>query len=259
MGSTLVLTLRSQRLTTHANGHTVWQVDERPTSWPAEQTALLLCDVWDNHWSRGAVERLEVMIPRMDAVVRAARGRGVLIVHAPSDTLPFYADHPARRRALSAPRLEPPADREHANPPLPIDDADEGSDTGETATYHAWTREHPGISIDADRDVISDSGREVYSILRAAGREHLLILGVHTNMCILHRTFGIKQMVRWGVDVALLRDLTDTMYNPASRPYVSHDEGTDLVIGYIEKFWCPTALSEDVLRAAVRRTRGDPR
>ncbi len=38
--------------------------------------------------------------------------------------------------------------------------------------------------------------------------------------------------MRWSVDVALVRDPTDTMYNPAMAPYVSHDEGTALVIGY---------------------------
>ena len=75
----------------------------------------------------------------------------------------------------------------------------------------------------------------------------MLIFGVHTNMCVLHRTFGIKQMVKWGIDPILIRDLTDTMYNPAMRPYVSHETGTDLVIGYIEKFWCPSVSSSDLL------------
>ena len=67
------------------------------------------------------------------------------------------------------------------------------------------------------------------------GIEHLFIMGVHTNMCVLNRSFAIKQMVRWGKQVALVRDLTDAMYNPARPPYVSHAEGTDLVIGYIER------------------------
>jgi hypothetical protein len=65
-------------------------------------------------------------------------------------------------------------------------------------------------------------------------------------MCILNRSFGIKQMVRWGVNVALVRDLTDAMYNPAMSPYVSHEAGTQLVIGYIERFWCPTVVSTDL-------------
>jgi hypothetical protein len=47
----------------------------------------------------------------------------------------------------------------------------------------------------------------------------------------------------------LLRDLTDAMYSPKDRPYVSHEAGTELVIQYIEKYWCPTALSSDLLRA----------
>jgi len=40
--------------------------------------------------------------------------------------------------------------------------------------------------------------------------------------------------------------MTDTMYNPARPPYVSHDEGTQLVIGYIERFWCPTIASDEL-------------
>ena len=81
---------------------------------------------------------------------------------------------------------------------------------------------------------------------------------MHTNMCILNRTFSIKQMVRWGVDIALVRDLTDAMYNPARPPYVSHEEGTRLVVEYIEKFWCPTVTSDEVLAACPRLTASQP-
>jgi hypothetical protein len=31
------------------------------------------------------------------------------------------------------------------------------------------------------------------------------------------------------------------------RPYVGHKEGTDLVIGYIEKFWAPSVKSRELL------------
>ncbi|HJN14880.1 MAG TPA: hypothetical protein QGH10_05295 [Armatimonadota bacterium] len=72
-------------------------------------------------------------------------------------------------------------------------------------------------------------------------------MGVHTNMCVVGRSFGIKQMVRWGIDVALVRDLTDAMYDPRTWPHVTHDEGTQLVIEWIEKYWCPTVLSQDLL------------
>jgi nicotinamidase-related amidase len=243
----LDLRLRSQRLARDDHGRTVWEVVEAPERWRAAETALLLCDVWDRHWCRGAVERLEAMIPRMEAVVRSLRERGLQVIHAPSDTMAFYEGHPARARVRAAPLAPPPPIVERPDPPLPVDASDGGADTGETDWYHAWSRQHPGISIDPDRDGISDNGDEVYNFLQAGGRRHLLILGVHTNMCVLGRSFAIRAMVRRGVQTALVRDLTDAMYNPERSPYVSHEEGTRLVVAYIEKFWCPTVASEELL------------
>ena len=241
----LNLNVRTQTLGQDAGEHTCWQVAETALRVPAAKTALLLCDVWDKHWCRGASERVDAMVPRMNEVVRAARATGVHIIHAPSGTMAFYAGTPARQRMLDVPRVEPPPPIERPDPPLPIDDSDHGSDTGETTTHRAWSRQHAGITIE-DTDGISDNGIEVYSYLKQNEIEHLLIMGVHTNMCVLGRSFAIKQMVRWGIDVVLVRDLTDTMYNPAMRPYVSHAEGTRLVVGYIEKFWCPTIESGDL-------------
>jgi hypothetical protein len=74
-------------------------------------------------------------------------------------------------------------------------------------------------------------------------------MGVHTNMCVLNRTFAIKQMTKWGERSILVRDLTDSMYNPRDRPFVAHDQGTELVIEHIEKYWAPTVLSSELLRA----------
>ena len=249
MTNALQLNLRSQSFMQDANGYRLWQVNNIEQTWPADKTALLLCDVWDQHWCRGACERLEEMIERMDQTVKAVRGAGGQIVHAPSDTMDFYAESPARKRAIEMPQVELPPDIERADPPLPIDDSDQGSDTGETETHKAWHRQHAAIAIDIERDIITDKGTEVYSYLQHRGIEHLLILGVHSNMCVLHRTFAIKQMVRWGVDVVLIRDLTDAMYNPAMPPYVSHAQGTGLVIEFIEKFWCPSVESGDILGA----------
>ena len=275
MGETaLQLQLRHQELRSDQRGRAYWEVVSEGAALPYVKTAILLCDVWDKHWSRGATERVDGMVGQMNRVVETARGRGVQIVHAPSDTMDFYADHPARVAVAECSPVEAPTGDglppwlrgEHAlverysggdpdgeyNPPLPVDASDHGSDTGETDPYHAWHRQHAGIHIDGDADGISDEGARIYSFLRARGVEHLLIMGVHTNMCVLGRSFAIRQMVRWGVSVALVRDLTDAMYNPASPPYVSHSEGTRLVIEYIEKFWCPTVLSGDILRSCTQ-------
>ena len=44
-----------------------------------------------------------------------------------------------------------------------------------------------------------------------------------------------------------MRDMTDTMYNPAKWPYVNHFTGTDLIVEHIEKFVCPTITSVNFL------------
>ncbi len=46
----------------------------------------------------------------------------------------------------------------------------------------------------------------------------MILLGVHTNMCVLGRPFGLRQMAKNGKNVVLMRDMTDTMYNPQSGP-----------------------------------------
>jgi nicotinamidase-related amidase len=244
----LLFPFRRYYLTPEANGHNVWREEIVRRTIPATQIAIIVCDMWDKHWSRGASERVEAMAPRMNEVLKAARAQGIRIIHAPSDTMGYYAETLARRHLRAAPYISPPTEGERTAPSLPIDDSDGGSDTGETEEKRVWTRQHPELEIDNAVDGISDNGQEVYNYLQQHGIRQVLMMGVHTNMCILNRSFGIKQLVKWGVNVALVRDLTDAMYNPARAPYVDHDTGTQLVVGYIEKFWCPSVTSDVILQ-----------
>ncbi|MCX5683614.1 MAG: isochorismatase family protein, partial [Planctomycetota bacterium] len=157
-------------------------------------------------------------------------------------------DSPARKRMQEAPAAKIPVTNNREAPALPVDASDQGSDTGEKSWYKAWSRQHPAIEIDEGRDGISDNGQEIWNFMQARGIKNLIILGVHANMCILNRSFAIKAMVGRGVNITLVRDLTDAMYNPARSPYVNHAEGTRLVVEYIEKFWCPTIASEDLVK-----------
>ncbi len=237
--NTLELTLRTRRET----------AEECVVNWDAAETAVIICDMWDKHWCDFASQRVAEMAPRMNEVVSAARDAGVFIVHAPSETLGFYADHPARRRMQQAPPAEPPTERALEEPPLPIDDSDGGCPEDQVQ-YGAWTRQQPAIEIH-DEDGISDDGREMHSFFAQAGIKHVIIMGVHTNMCVVGRSFGIRQMRRWGYDVVLARDLTDTMYNPAMPPHVPHNRGTELVVQHIERHLCPSITGDALVRACA--------
>jgi len=229
-------------------GSNLWQAARLEHEFSTRETAVVICDMWDKHWCAGANQRVGELAHKMEPVLEAGRAAGILIIHAPSDTMDFYKDYPQRRVMLVIPPVTPPAGLGLTSPALPIDDSDRGCDTPGDKEHIAWTRENPLLSIDTN-DVISADGREIYSFLQQKGIKNLLVMGVHANMCILNRTFAIKQMTNWGISCVLVRDLTDAMYNPQSRPYVSHAEGTELVIEYIEKYWCPTTLSRDLLSA----------
>jgi nicotinamidase-related amidase len=214
---------------------------------PPEHMAIVICDMWDKHWCTGATQRVAGLVTRMAPFLETARRQGIQIIHAPSDVMAFYQDAPQRKRMLALAKVEPPAPLVLPDPPLPIDDHLGGCDTPDHY-YQAWTRENPGLRIDA-ADVISDNGAEIYSFLRQRNIGTLLLMGVHANMCILNRSFAIKRMTALGIHCILVRDLTDAMYNPEDPPHVSHQAGTQLVIEYIEKYWCPSTTSADLLRA----------
>jgi nicotinamidase-related amidase len=215
-----------------------------------KRTAVVVCDMWDDHWCKSAAARCGELAKRAEPVLKACRDAGMTVVHCPSDTMAFYKDHPARKRAAEVKRVEPPKAKDAPDPPLPIDDSDGGCDDARPAkSFKAWTRQHAAITIDGATDYVTDSGGEVYSIMKGKGIDTLLVMGVHTNMCVLNRTFAIKQMVKWDVRTFLVRDLTDAMYNPKMRPLVSHDAGTRLVVEHIEKHWCPTIESAALCKA----------
>jgi hypothetical protein len=114
-----------------------------------------------------------------------------------------------------------------------------------------------------DQDALSDSGVEIWNLLEQRGITHVMLLGVHVNMCVSGRPFGLRQMAKNGKHVVLVRDLTDSMYNPARWPYVDHYRGTALYIEHVERFIAPTITSDQILggpTVPVRRraARGQP-
>jgi nicotinamidase-related amidase len=242
-----------------------WATELKEEKWIASKTAVVVCDMWDKHWSNNASVRVGEMAPTVNLFLKKAREKGATIIHCPSDTLEFYKDTPQRLLAKNAPvittkiplmrwcKLDPTMEEK-----LPIDDTDGGDDSvPKCKNYRAWTRQIDALEI-FPQDAITDSA-EAFYLMKQKGITHVLVLGVHTNMCVLGRPFSIRQMVQQGMKVALVRDLTDTMYNPEKAPFVTHFTGTDLVVEHIEKFWCPTISSNQILGGKEFRFKEDKR
>ena len=234
-------------------------------SWKATDTAAVVCDMWDQHWCKGATRRVAEMAPRMNRFLNELRSRGVLIIHCPSSCLEHYEGSVQRKLATSAPAIDTERkletwchlDKEREGA-LPIDDSDGGCDCQPRCKSGSpWKRQIASIEI-KDGDAIADDPQAFY-LMKKRGIKNVLVMGVHTNMCVLGRPFSIRQLVYQGQNVMLVRDMTDTMYNSRSAPFVSHFTGTDLVVEHIERNWCPTVTSADILGGKPFRFKNDTR
>ena len=188
-GAELKLNLRSRTPIGEESGRDKLVV--KSANWDPSKTAIVVCDMWDHHTCPNAERRVGEMAPRMNEVLKAARAKGVFIIHCPSGTMKFYENHPGRKLAQSAPVVEPKRklenwcyldqDREGS---LPIDDSDGGCDcerTWKPGDPFPWTRQNKLLDI-VDGDAITDSA-EAYYLMRQRGIENVIVMGVHTNMC----------------------------------------------------------------------------
>ncbi|MCL2709794.1 MAG: ThuA domain-containing protein [Planctomycetaceae bacterium] len=243
--------------------------------WNPKETAIIISDMWNQHWCQGATARVAELAPHMNEVLTIAREKGVLIVHAPSDTVNrWYQDHPARKRAqeFRVPGIErrlgngnTKLDSEK-DAAWPIDQSDEGCDCTPTCphpsvagTPYPWTHQIETLVIDEDKDIISDSGVEIGSHFEEKGIKNVIIMGVHTNMCVIGRSFALRNMTRLGKNVVLMRDMTDTMYNSKMAPFVSHFTGNSLMQQYIESYVAPSMVSTDFTGKKQFRFKDDER
>jgi nicotinamidase-related amidase len=236
------------------------QALENTSTWEAAKTAIIVVDMWDHHWCKSAEQRVGELAKPMNEMLKSLRQNGVFVIHAPSTCVDFYKNTPQRKRAIEAPFAKTPvplstnerwgtcwnwpdAKKEGV---LPIDDSDMGCDCKVKCEIKApWTRQIATIEI-ADADAITDNGQETWNLLTSRKIEHVMICGVHLNMCVLGRPFGIRSLVKQGMNIALIRDMTDVMYNPEHPPGGTHFDGIDRVVEHVEKYWCPSFVSTDV-------------
>jgi len=266
----LQLTLRSRAV---APGAMPVPATEQKAVWDASKTAIIVCDMWDQHWCKSAAARVGELAVPMNEMLKTARARGMFIIHAPSTCTNFYKNSPQRKRAIEAPYAKTPVPlatterwgtcwnwpdgkREGV---LPIDDSDMGCDCQVKCEIRSpWTRQIAGIEI-AEQDAITDNGQETWNLLTQRKIDHVILCGVHLNMCVLGRPFAIRQMVKLGMKVALIRDMTDTMYNPDHPPGHTHFDGTDRVVEHVERYWCPSFVSTDITEKPAFRFKADKR
>ena len=174
----ITIKTRSQVVTATNGGK--YEPMEKEVTWESTQTAVIIVDMWDDHWCPNAAKRVTEMAKPMNKVIKLAREKGMLIIHAPSSTVDFYKGTLARKRSINAPSASPPKPLskdvrwgtnwcwpdKFRETELPIDDSDMGCDCEkEFPIREAWTRQIEAIEIDDESDAITDNGQEAYNLL----------------------------------------------------------------------------------------------
>ena len=223
--------------------------------WDSARIAVVVCDMWDTTQCVSAARRVAEMAPRVNEVATGLRQDGALIVHAPGGCMDYYAGSAARERARRAPPVMSrvpigwhgrDASRE---PPLPSalgDNTPCSCEPGEPCTTggppYPWTHQIDSIEV-FPTDAVTDAGEELLALLEERSIEDVVVMGVHANRCILGRPYGIRQLVYWDKRPVLCRDLTDSYH----RDPRGHIWGNEQMIVHIERHWCPTVTSDQLV------------
>lgn len=185
---------------------------------PSDAAAIVLVDVWDRHYLSSHQQRAtEIVTNRLVPLLEACRSAGIAVVHAPApeaarkyESWLQYAGDAELFGAPSGPAPSwPPAEFRHRQ--------------GEYAQY---ARPSPSGElaqlIDAQRrdrrivpqihpregDFVVATGDQLHRLCRHRRILHLFFAGFATNMCVMARDYGIRQMARRGYNCILIRDCT---------------------------------------------------
>ena len=169
----------------------------------------------------------------------------------------FYRDTDARARAMQAPQAAAPSGfdwndwkpDEAASLPITLTrpgacSCDSPSPCCEPGPPYPWIRQTGLIGIERG-DAVTDDGQEVFNLLEQTGVADVIVMGVHTNVCVLGRPYGIRQLVRLGKRRVLCADLTDSFH----RDPHGHAWGTAQIAAHIERRWCPVVASDMLVGA----------
>ena len=220
------------------------------------KVGVVVVDMWNYHWCKTAAMRVGALVPRMNRVLDQARGLGMSIMLCPSDVVDNYVGRPQRERIFAMKRYEVPPLAKVECPP-PQDPGGCACGRERCVVNYGWDGMHPSLKIEDD-DLMPDTLQEVYSICKARGLTHLIYMGVHTQVCLLGKPMGLRNLKAAGLQCILARDLTDAHpgYNPETA--FTPDLNTEQVVAHFERYLAPSVNLADELKKLGRWDNSSP-
>jgi hypothetical protein len=209
------------------------KIVNRPFQPDWNHSAVIIMDMWDIHWCKGAAERVKELAGPINGFIKVLRGKGALIIHSPSDVVGHYEskaatseEKQARKNATDA--IEPKNPNNIAlnrkatyylsDDPTLSRTINLGSNDGCDDHPHChgdspWTRQIEDIKIEKEDAIVGQGkGKPYHEVLvLTQDRPNLIYCGVHLNMCVLSRPTATRAMYKAGKSLWIVRDLVDAM------------------------------------------------
>ena len=210
------------------------------------KVGVVVVDMWNWHWCKTSTARVAALVPRMKKVLGAAHAMGMTIFWCPSDVADNYVGTPQHEAAFNADRVPLPPLAELNCPPAP----DGGGCTcgpERCQVNYGWDGMHPDLEM-FEGDFMPNDLETLYSLCRQRGLTHLIYMGVHTQVCLLGKSIGLRNMTRAGFTCILARDLTDAhgKYDPVTG--YTPDRMTAEVVAHFERHLASTINFGDELK-----------
>lgn len=218
---------------------------EKEKTFDPSQVAVLVVGMWSGHQCKVADRILQELSPKVDTFLKRCRSHEMKIIFGSSSLvkLPKYASLRKNMKNIPFAKL---TDKGLSFPPIPFDDSDGGINERNTEFQRGEVDMNPAIEC-MDVDAITDNSKELLNYLHYHKCQLLLVVGVHTNMCVLDRPYGMKNLARYGFPMAIVRDLADPMVKPDGILVKDRDDALQKIIHYIEQYFAPSVDSRDFM------------
>jgi nicotinamidase-related amidase len=228
----------------------IWPIEE-PFEVDPRDAALVLVDTWNKHPVRSHLETTgAIMRHRVAPLLPAVRAAGIPLIYAPSpDVAPRYPQW--RRRFGDRPARERPV-REWPSEEARARVGGTGRRPGETPRDYAgpfpewwrWDGIADVIAPEPDDEVVA-TGDELHEVLTERRAALLFYIGFATNICVMHRDYGVLAMGQRGYLPILLRDCTIGIESGDTLPEML---ATRAAVHDVERRYY-TSTSEELARA----------
>lgn len=198
--------------------------------------ALIIVDTWSRHFCKTTTNRTEELCGRINSALPLFRSAGARIIFTPYG---FKGKHPRFVKVRDT-KMKNTVQLSPSSPPrrgTALCDCKMGDKKCGQALVDFGIS--PVLKLE-DGDIICNKSVDGFL---PQGTEYILFGGIATNICILSRPYGIKNMMSAGYKCALIGDLSETQL---LRMSLTFEEEHELVLDYYRDHVSPVLFMEDI-------------